>query len=972
MSSNSFKNFIKGLGFSENKFKEEPRPVFEYEISIGNAQSEKVRYVYTPSHEDIFEEHKQAWNKNSVNSFVAVGDDETNVIDAKAKPKKEKPLAAKIKTFDYGINSAGFEKDKLKEITKDAIDATYFFDFVIKNRKKKSQEVDKDLLLNLIALRNDLLKIKDDEETIHLLILRCLFVKYLEDKGIYKKDHLVETLNSQSPVKLIKAFEEIKKINGDIFKFDKQILKNKIDAKYLDKLSQFFTSDYRNGQGRLFPYLFDQIPIQLISNVYEAFLHNDKRQGKGIYYTPPFLVNFILTHSLKEKLKKNKDVTVFDPAVGSAAFLVESFKAIIKPEDSYEKKKSILQNQLFGCDVDQNALQIAVFSLYLALIETEKPEFIRKQIEISNPILPSLIGTNLIRANSITDDVFKGKIFGCIVSNPPWGSVTDNADSENQKERKAIEVKGKVGLMPDGADSEYKNVSDFERSQAFLLRVKKWCDKDTICSLVVKNSIFLNDNSEDFRKQFLKDYQIKYFYELSNYNKILFKKHKIGKINGESIEVGTKEPCAILVFGLSKSKDSKIKYISPRLNEFSENFQIIQYTQKDINEVEQKSFIKDDLLWRILVNGDLEDYKLIKSKLIFENKLTIECRSGFQPKKNMRSLGKSIWKKRIKPTDFERYFIKNDLERFDWNQELHRRRDEEIFKGNKILIPAEQLKIDEKRLRGIEISDEIVFEDKLLCLKLINNFNYIENYSPYLAIINSRLIGYYFYNVSVQWGKGKTFNKIRNYQVEELPILIVNQNSQIYRQITKLVLKVENLKAAGQSSTEAEDQIDELVFDLYGLKNYEKEIVREFYQINVKREDKTEKFVRSADIKNYAKKFAEVFNLMTEEGSKLIAAKYHISKNVGAAICFTILSENDDALLQNDQTLEILNFVKNRQIKETDVSKILNEEKIKIYDGKLMYIVKSNLFKDWTTRQAIKDAREELHLILSALPETNG
>ena len=62
------------------------------------------------------------------------------------------------------------------------------------------------------------------------------------------------------------------------------------------------------------------------------FLTTIKGQGKGIYYTPTFLVNFILSHSLKEKLKESRDITVFDPAVGSGAFLVESFKAIVKPK----------------------------------------------------------------------------------------------------------------------------------------------------------------------------------------------------------------------------------------------------------------------------------------------------------------------------------------------------------------------------------------------------------------------------------------------------------------------------------------------------------------------------------------------------------------------------------------------------------------------------------------------------------------
>ncbi|HEX8286976.1 MAG TPA: hypothetical protein VF556_03215 [Pyrinomonadaceae bacterium] len=86
-----------------------------------------------------------------------------------------------------------------------------------------------------------------------------------------------------------------------------------------------------------------------------------------------------------------------------------------------------------------------------------------------------------------------------------------------------------------------------------------------------------------------------------------------------------------------------------------------------------------------------------------------------------------------------------------------------------------------------------------------------------------------------------------------------------------------------------------------------------------------------------------------------------------AAICFSIINENEEMHFQENKTLEILHFVKNHQIKKADVSKILSEEKVKNYDDKLMYIIKCNLFKNWTTRQAIKDAREELNLIMLIL-----
>ena len=100
------------------------------------------------------------------------------------------------------------------------------------------------------------------------------------------------------------------------------------------------------------------------------------------------------------------------------------------------------------------------------------------------------------------------------------------------------------------------------------------------------------------------------------------------------------------------------------------------------------------------------------------------------------------------------------------------------------------LKSDEIRFRGISLSDEVVFKDNILCLKFKENDIYIENNKPYLGIINSKLIGYYFHNVSAQWGKGaEKRDTIRNIEVEKLSIFNINPESQIHNKLNELVLR---------------------------------------------------------------------------------------------------------------------------------------------------------------------------------------
>lgn len=960
----SFKNYLQRLGYSEDDISaglSDDGVVFKYGVDEDGKLSAK--YILTPRQEDVLETHRVLWNRNQDHVFIAVADQHTYVINAKEKPNPSRLLKAPIclKSFDYGVNTIGYEQVKPSEITKDYVDSSFFFDFVSKNLKNRN-EVDKDLLLNLLALKHALID-DNNGEFVHLLILRCLFVKYLEDRGIFDKGYLTSILQAQSPQSLLAAFDEIRKINGDVFKYD-EFNAGDIRGEYLTHLALFFDSDYRSGQKSLFPYRFDQIPIQLISHVYEAFLKGSSKRRRGIYYTPPFLVSFMLSQVFDAKdapfIQRAK---CLDPAVGSGAFLVESFRAIQKSYGrtlNFDEKKKILEEQLFGIDVDQRALQIAAFSLYLALLETEDPAFIKHEIQHAHPILPSLIGKTLIHGNAITDDIFSNQHFHFIVSNPPWGSVpnesTDMDDAEKReitKERAALDNKSK-------GYPEYCNVSDYERSQAFLMRFAKWMGDDTDIVAVVKNSIFLNDNADGFRQDLLAQYQLHRFYELSHYNKILFKKKVIGKIGGQQIELGASEPCAVLVLSALKDKELDVAYISPKLSGFAEKFEIINYSDADVFPVRQSALSADDLYWRVLVNGDLEDFDLI-GKTLKNKDISIEARAGFQPKKDMARLGEPILKKIIEPLHFKQFdnIDVASLPVFNWNQKLHRKREEDIFKGSRVIIPVRPLKTDNFLFRGVYVEDEVVHKHNILSVKLRDNGKYIDDYLPYLAIFNSELIGFVFFHLSIQWGKGEgKRDTLRNLDVEALPIKRID-NEDTKLRLRNLVLAIQQCKARGEDTGREISELNDTVFNHYGLLDYEKEIIKEFYQKRVDRADRDLHMVNVTDIGRYFDAFKEAFSLILA-ANKTLNATFHISPNIGAVISISIVDKAEEATIKPNSDIHVLNFVKKGQLEKSKAMKLLREEKVKLYEKDRFFIIKSNRFKDWTVRQAIMDAREEI------------
>jgi hypothetical protein len=98
-------------------------------------------------------------------------------------------------------------------------------------------------------------------------------------------------------------------------------------------------------------------------------------------------------------------------------------------------------------------------------------------------------------------------------------------------------------------------------------------------------------------------------------------------------------------------------------------------------------------------------------------------------------------------------------------------------------------------------------------------------------------------------------------------------------------------------------------------------------------------------------------------------ADYRVSANIGAVIRFRIVDEKEFNLEIERKEIPFFNIVKKKQLQQSYFAKMLNEDKVKIYDGNCFYIIKSNYFKDWTERQAMKDANEEIGLLLKNLPE---
>ena len=200
------------------------------------------------------------------------------------------------------------------------------------------------------------------------------------------------------------------------------------------------------------PYLFNTIPVEILGAVYERFIgkvvHVTKggsvsakpkpevRKAGGVYYTPRYVVNYIVerTVGMLAKGKAPKDISwlkVLDPACGSGSFLIRVFERISeaylrwyetnpgKQKDEYcytdaqgnlqlttHLKRQILLNNIFGVDLDPQAVEVTMLSLYLKILEGETQASVARQQRLfpEERLLPDLtknirIGNSLIESD---------------------------------------------------------------------------------------------------------------------------------------------------------------------------------------------------------------------------------------------------------------------------------------------------------------------------------------------------------------------------------------------------------------------------------------------------------------------------------------------------------------------------------------------------------------------------------------------
>ena len=316
---------------------------------------------------------------------------------------------------------------------------------------RPEERVDRVLLDNLTQSHKLLCAKGLSTDAAQALLVQTMFVAWLEDREIVGGGYFREVSNARAgdfqtllgsgDVESLEGlFQALRKdFNGDLFfapcSFDADDRGPRLHPAHLEILARFRSGGEemqgRSGQYRLWRrYNFKFIPIELISAVHDRFLaeRGPDRRTSGAYYTPTFLADTVVSHAWDRLPPAVRDGGRFlDPACGSGIFLVRLFQRLCEHRRAGRRGRKIPWDDLLGVlsrlqgrDVDGGAVRVAVFSLYVALLEEVTPPDVQALMKRGR-MLPALHGETLRHEDFFAagpDDAPADVIVG----NPPWSS----------------------------------------------------------------------------------------------------------------------------------------------------------------------------------------------------------------------------------------------------------------------------------------------------------------------------------------------------------------------------------------------------------------------------------------------------------------------------------------------------------------------------------------------------------------------
>jgi len=698
---------------------------------------------------------------------------------------------------------------------------------------------------------------------------------------------------------------------------------------------------------------------------------------------------------LSPKLGSYSYCKVLDPACGSGIFLVETLRKIIEKyitdtgiDETSRRFKTAIKNlaieNIFGVDKDLSAVQVAIFSIYLTLLDYLKPAAIEDAFKF-----PNLLNTNFFEADffdeSLTfNQALKNIEFDFILGNPPWkGNGMDETGKQYLKNRKKNEK---------GLNKKFEiAINNNEIVEGFVLRVSDFCKGDTQVSFIVRSSILYNlgynDEYSPFRQYWIEEYFVDKVFELAPVRHEVFEKSNQPAI----------APAAVLFYRYANGRitdNNTIEHIALKQSRFFSLFKIFTINRTDYKNIQQKKLKEFDWLWKVLVYGSYLDFNFIKRlkeqyssiKNIISNTDNIIEGTGIQfssnPTYNSKHL---IGIPFIDSYGLNSFFIEpQKIHSFD-KVKVHRLRDERLFKAPMLLI-REGIDMETLTAKCAISKKNVVFKDSITSIKALekSDLKVLRNIA---ATFSTSLFSYYAVNMFASIGIER--ERVKNYNKYSLPYLELNATErisiieqaqqQIYLEKQKAVensIKIQTLKMSIQTELKT---INETVFEKLELNNVETSLIDYALEINrsliIGDESKKKKVFSDLSfennlLKDYASIFLKRFkSKLDTNDKKFVIEIWHTNQIVGMFFKMIPVSKYSKSIVwvnkQNSDT-EVLAFL-TKISSEKITDRLFVQKDIRGFEKEYFYIFKPNEKRLWHPAIGYLDVNEFADAILKSV-----
>ena len=710
-------------------------------------------------------------------------------------------------------------------------------------------------LANNIALRNNI-----DEDELNFIVQhiidRIIFLRIAEDRSVENYGNLKDTLKGDDYYQnLLRQFHTAdQKYNSGLFDFKKDKISDSIAID--NKVIKTIINDLYYP---LSPYEFSVLSVEILGSAYEQFLGKtitltktgkalieekpEVRKAGGVYYTPEYIVEYIVNNTVGKLTqgKTPKDISklkIVDPACGSGSFLIGAYQFLLNWHKDYysnngkpskgskdnpltpdgslttAEKKRILLNNIYGVDLDANAVEVTKLSLLLKCMEGETEASITTQLRLFHErILPTLddnikCGNSLIGVDFYNTEfdfgeerkikpfnwekafpaVFSQGGFNCVIGNPPYLKLTaNNTDS----------------IILNYYKNKFRSYSGGSSKNLFQLFIEKIIHlKPQIFSFIVPEALLTTDSNGKIRELLLKDY---------NPNSLVVFDHFVF----QDATIGT---TVFVADNLTKQNTRVLKMDN------SGNYQLQQEFKLSISEnaweVSLDSHDKE-LFKKITAKATLmsELVSISKGMVVKNRNEVLESKST--PQNLPFLLGNCMGRYRLK---YDKYANYDNLEVIGGTRDYTKQTTTPrllIRRTGSILCATFS---DQKEL--VESTLYILTSDKI-------NLKYL------LGIINSKLLSHYLSKKLITNTQG--FPQVLMGQLDQLPIASANNTHE--SEITKLVdqllkLNEEITVATLQTKIDqlqsridfCEQRINEIVYELYDLTKEEIDLIEKSSQ----------------------------------------------------------------------------------------------------------------------------------------------